>query len=413
VLLAPIVLRIAALPSNTRQYAPRLLLIHADPRVAGRVSTLLRAREPESRFFHAQSWSAARALLAGGPFELILLEVRADGHGFAALEQLRSRRPQAPILTLVPLGSEDAGFESVERGAQDFLVEPQLDAAGLSRAIRCAQARDRQAIREQHVALEQSARLEVEQAILRLRELAKGEDAVRLYQAAREGIRARDELMVTVSHDLRGPLASISLVAGMLVPADAPETDQSSKLARQAVVIGRAVRRMDQLIGDLLDIATIESGHLALRKTRTEASWLLADAIEALALPGQSPRLEVNPGEVDLFVDCDRQRILQVFGNLVGNAFKFSTPGTAILLAAVRSGDRIELSVKDRGVGIPAELLGRIFDRFWKGNQHARNGTGLGLAIARGIVEQHGGKLWVESTLGEGTKFTFSLPATA
>jgi signal transduction histidine kinase len=411
--MAPIVLLTVALTNPPPQYAPRTLLIHADPRVAGRVSTLLRARQPDSLFFHAQSWSGARDLLAEEPFALVLLELRSDGHGFAALEQLRLRWPFAPILTIVPHGGDDAGFESVERGAQDFLIESQLDAAGLSRAIRCAHARDRLALREQHISLEQTARLEVEQAVLRLRELAEDEDAARLYQAAREGIRARDELMVTVSHDLRGPLASISLVAGMLLPADAASTDQSSKLARQVVVIGRAVRRMDQLIGDLLDIATIESGHLALRKMRTESSWLLGDVIETLALPGQAPRLEVDPGEVDLFVDCDRQRILQVFGNLVGNAFKFSEAGTAIQLAAVRCGDQIELSVKDRGPGIPAEQLGRIFDRFWKGNQHAREGTGLGLAISRGIVEQHGGKLWVESTLGEGTKFTFSLPATA
>jgi len=177
-------------------------------------------------------------------------------------------------------------------------------------------------------------------------------------------------------------------------------------------MISRAAKRMDHLIRDLLDIASIESGHLSINPARVAVSQLLSDAFDAMqaTVAEKKQRLETNSSEADAFVHCDKNRILQVLTNIIGNASKFSPAASAIVLATVRHGDEIEFSITDRGPGIVADQLRHVFERFWQAKETAKAGTGLGLAICRGIMEQHRGKIWVESTMGVGTAFTFSLP---
>jgi signal transduction histidine kinase len=172
---------------------------------------------------------------------------------------------------------------------------------------------------------------------------------------------------------------------------------------------------MTRLISDLLDIASIEAGHLAVARQRHPAIPLVRDAAEVhgVAAAKAAVRLDVVLPDAPFTVDCDRDRILQVLGNLIGNALKFTPAGGTVFVQAERRRQDVLFSVRDTGPGIaPGDLL-HIFDRFWQKKNTAHLGTGLGLSIVKGLVETHGGRVWAESTLDQGTTFFFTIPDVA
>jgi PAS domain S-box-containing protein len=237
-------------------------------------------------------------------------------------------------------------------------------------------------------------------------------DNARLHDQAQRAIHARDGVLALVSHDLRNPLGVILLQTINLLRMPAAE-DRRAKERSAIESIQRSATRMNRLIGDLLDVTSIEAGHLAVVKQREPSGALIALALEALqeTARGKSQTLVSDvPAEAGLHASCDRERILQVFTNLIGNAIKFSPEGATITVQAESSGGEIRYSVADTGQGIPPEQLPHVFDRFWQASETARLGNGLGLSIAKGIVEAHGGRIWVESEMGRGSTFRFTLP---
>jgi signal transduction histidine kinase len=229
-----------------------------------------------------------------------------------------------------------------------------------------------------------------------------------LYADAQRAIRARDDVLAIVSHDLRNPLHAIVMASGLLGDA----TARPERVRAHAAAIERSARRMNRLIRDLLDSSRLEAGRLTLERQPTLAGSLLGEAA-ALILPMAGEKklvVSIAPGAEALEVRCDRERILQVLANLLGNAVTFTPPGGEIALEAAglpEGGARF--AVRDTGIGVPAEHQALIFDRYWK-SRESRQGTGLGLAIAKGIVEAHGGRIWVESRAGEGATFRFTVP---
>ena len=175
----------------------------------------------------------------------------------------------------------------------------------------------------------------------------------------------------------------------------------------------RATRRANALIQDLLDVSRIDAGTLAVATTAIEASMLIRDAVLELAplVEGKKLVLEHEWSGPDLLVAVDRSRIGQIFSNLVGNAIKFTKAGGTVRIEGRCRGDMAEFDVVDTGAGIPPEHVPHLFDRFWQASQTSRSGAGLGLFIVKGIVAAHGGTITVESTVGEGTRFRFSLPS--
>jgi len=228
----------------------------------------------------------------------------------------------------------------------------------------------------------------------------------------RRAVRHRDEVLQVVSHDLRTPLATVVLGAANLASlADGPGALDRTR--RTGARIALAGQRMERLIEDLLDFNGLEEGRLSIRRAACDAVDLLGEAAdqigEAAREKGLDVCLSIAPGLPE--VDCDRDRILQVLGNVASNAVKATERG-CICLAAERRGDReVVFRVRDTGPGIPEEELPLVFDRFQRGAEATYRGTGLGLTIARGLVEAHGGEIWVESTPGEGTTVSFTLPA--
>jgi PAS domain S-box-containing protein len=237
-------------------------------------------------------------------------------------------------------------------------------------------------------------------------------DNARLHAKAQRAVAARDAILALVSHDLRDPLGVI-LLQTTLVLADRTSKGRHDETTKPFDTIRRAAKRMSRLIQDLLDIVSIEAGRFAIERSRQAVGPLLREALEASQPQAatRSLRLEGDPSAGDaLAVDCDRDRLLQVFANLLGNAIKFTPAGGAISVRVEPRANDACFSVADTGVGIPADDLPHVFDRFWQAEQTARLGTGLGLSIARGIVEAHGGRLWVESQVGVGSTFSFTLP---
>ncbi len=223
--------------------------------------------------------------------------------------------------------------------------------------------------------------------------------------AQRAAIRSRDDLLATVSHDLRGPLSAILLATEML--------EEDNRGRREIAVIGRSVKRMERLIQDLLDMASIESGHLSVAPAPRVVDELVEEAIDSIQPMAHAKTISLlsDVAVADIPVHCDRQRVLQVFSNILGNAVKFTpTAGKISVLARRPDPQFVKFAITDTGPGIEPEQLPFVFDRFWQAKDTAKAGTGLGLAICKGIIQQHGGSIWVESTVGVGTTFFFTLP---
>jgi signal transduction histidine kinase len=220
--------------------------------------------------------------------------------------------------------------------------------------------------------------------------------------------RAREEVLGVVAHDLRNPLGVAGSVLQMLA-----EVELAPQAKEKLITSGtRAVRQMNRLISDLLDELRIEAGRLALESEDVAASVLLAQAEESarhLAI-AKNIVLEVEPSDPALRVLADRGRVAQVFGNLLGNAMKFTPEGGHVNVRAWREDDEACFEIADTGPGVAPENIEHLFDRFWQGNNKDRRGVGLGLPITKGIVEAHGGRIWVESELGKGSRFRFTLP---
>jgi PAS domain S-box-containing protein len=236
-------------------------------------------------------------------------------------------------------------------------------------------------------------------------------DNARLYAEARAAVMARDDVLAVVSHDLGNPLSAIRIGTTVLLKQLPSESD-SNGARKQVENIRSSVVQMERLIQDLLDIKRIEAGYLTLEKEKIAVHTLLQEAADTFnsLIAGKELRLnQVLPAQ-HTHVLADRQRILQVFSNLIGNAVKFTSPGDEISIGADVSTGQVTFSVADSGPGIPQEHLPHLFDRFWQARRTGRHGIGLGLAIVKGIVEAHGGKVSVQSELGLGTTFYFSLP---
>ncbi len=226
-----------------------------------------------------------------------------------------------------------------------------------------------------------------------------------------EGIRKREEFLAIVSHDLKGPLSAINMSTALMLK----HAGEAGPVSKQVAVVQRSVERMHSLIRDLLDLAAIDAGHLSLAVEGHDARAIVSEAVElAQALAAQkSLAVEIPTPASPIPVQCDRERVLQVLSNLIGNAIKFTPDGGTILLRVEQLGRHVRFAVTDRGPGIPNEHLRHIYERFWQAQPGARLGTGLGLSIVKGFVEAHGGRVSAESKIGKGSTFYFTLPSSS
>jgi signal transduction histidine kinase len=233
-------------------------------------------------------------------------------------------------------------------------------------------------------------------------------DNARLYFESQQAVQAREEVLAIVSHDLRSPLNAVMLAASLLQTSDRIAPEDREELE----IIDISAKRMQRLIEDLLDVTRLEGGkRLPIERAPVDVKALFEETYEMFKSQAATSEITLQFHADDVPpVYADGHRIMQVLSNLIGNAMKFTPRGGMITFRAESRGSNVMIAVADNGPGIPKENLGDIFNPYWQAKRTARLGAGLGLPIAKGIVESHGGQIWVQSEPGKGTKFSFTLP---
>lgn len=237
-------------------------------------------------------------------------------------------------------------------------------------------------------------------------------DNARLYELAQNSIKIRDELLRIVSHDLKNPLTSIKLNIQMLQKELEKQDGDEGKLKR-VIAVEKSVDKAIDLIQDLLESAKIETGGLELHKERINVTDLIQETESMFSSLAEERGIQLRfnlEGSNFRAVEADPERVHQVISNLMGNALKYTSSGGTISLKIKEGPTSLLISVSDNGPGIEEENQKKLFQKYWKDKEGKGHNLGLGLAIAKGLVEAHGGKIWVESKINQGTTFYFTLP---
>jgi two-component system phosphate regulon sensor histidine kinase PhoR len=258
-----------------------------------------------------------------------------------------------------------------------------------------------------------SEKLYVHVVVTPLREAMQGAALV-LFQdltRLRKLETVRQDFISNVSHELRTPLAAVKSLAETLQEGALEDPPAARRFLS---LMETEIDTMSQLVQELLELSRIESGKAPFQKKMSSVESLITQSVERMSHQAERAGLrlikEIEPGLPDINMDVERMQ--QVMGNLIHNAIKFTSPGGLITVSAKKMEKAVQVSIRDTGVGIADEDIPRIFERFYKADRaRASGGTGLGLSIARHIVEGHGGNIWLESQIGEGSTFYFSIPS--
>jgi signal transduction histidine kinase len=223
--------------------------------------------------------------------------------------------------------------------------------------------------------------------------------------------KMKDEFVSVVSHELRTPLTAIRGSLGLLATGKVGEISDAGR--RLVEIATSNADRLIRLTNDILEVERLTSGNVSVRRQRCDAAALFQTAEDLLTVVAEKAGVTLlfSPVVAALWADADR--IVQLLTNLVGNAIKFSYPGGTVLVRATVDKGSLVVDVRDQGRGIPHDKLATIFEPFKQvdaSDSRQKGGTGLGLTISRSIVQQHGGKIWAESKVGQGSTFTFTLP---
>ena len=220
----------------------------------------------------------------------------------------------------------------------------------------------------------------------------------------------RKDFVANVSHELKTPLTSIKGFIETLLDG---ALEEKTNVKKFLTIINQETERLNNLIGDLLNISKLESGQTDLNKKLVNIDQLLAEIIITIEARLKEKNLDLKKDIQATIIPADGDLLREVFINLLDNAIKYSPAGGTILVGTHQSNGRFECFIEDTGIGIPEESLPRLFERFYrvdKGRSRDMGGTGLGLSIVKHIIERHGGKVAVQSQLGKGSRFTFTLP---
>ncbi|TKK26781.1 histidine kinase [Pseudomonas sp. CFBP13528] len=245
-----------------------------------------------------------------------------------------------------------------------------------------------------------------------LRRSALENDLARQVLREQQAVRAREDLVAVVSHDLRNPMTVISMLCGMLQKAFSSDGPHTSRRISSAIdTMQQAAGRMNVLLEDLLDTSKIDAGRYVVKPVALDVSQMFEEAYSLLAPLASDKGIDLSfNAEPGLQINADPERLFQVLSNLIGNAIKFTPRQGNIGISAMSNGAEIVFSVRDSGDGIAPEQLPHVFDRYWTQTENNPTGSGLGLYITQGIIQAHGGKIVAESEVGRGSEFRFTVP---
>ncbi len=371
-------------PAASNPAATRVLLVEDNAADRNLLRLSLQGLPENYKLETAETLAEGLKKLASHQADIALLDLSLpDSEGKETVEKVLHQAPHVPILVLTGADDDRAALEAVRAGAQDYIVKGQIDGPALSRAMRHAIKRH--------------------QYLTALRETREKQ------------LEFKDRFLSHVSHELRSPLACIHQYAEVMLDGLAgPLTDKEREYLGNVL---RNAKQLNGLVNDLLDGAQANVGKLTVELTRVQPALVVKELLQTFEAKAKARGIVLG-AEMSFNLPpilADRDRLLQVVANLIENAFKFTDEGGEIMLRAgvfAEDPDFVVFSVSDTGKGIYPENLSRIFDRLFQEQNAVSNGRGLGLglAISKELVEQHGGRLWVESTLGVGSVFSFIVP---
>jgi signal transduction histidine kinase len=323
------------------------------------------------------------AIDASADAVITLARARAD----AVLAAARAKTDRQPIVA--PRGPRATEIVANERLAADRILEEERANADVTL----------RGERDEHVALLASERKDTDEDLQD--ERSQSDDA----------LATRDEFLGIVSHDLRNMLSTVVGFAA-LIEQEVVQPGRAEESAMHARRIQRAAGRMNRLVGDLVDVASIEAGMLAVTRELGDPTYVVNEAVDSLSAQAMASAIQLVAviGAAPLLVGFDAARILQVLTNLISNAIKFTPANGSIVVRVEQVATDVLFAVEDSGIGIAAEHLETIFTRFSQLKKNDRRGLGLGLFISKCIVQGHGGRIWAESEPGRGTALRFTLP---
>ncbi len=383
-----------------KSIALKILVIEDNKDHAFLTLKMLEKSFPASRIEIAETAIQAFQKVTDTSFDIVLSDYNLpDQDGLSILKNFKERGYDIPFVIMTGAGDEKLAVEAMQAGAYNYLVKDEVYLNTLPRVIQDAMAkhdhkkeRDRlqNEIREKNIALERA-----NQELKKLDQL-------------------KSEFIASVSHEFRTPLNSIresmALLAEGVVKLGEKQGDRVFEIARNNV------NRLALLIDDLLDFAKLEAGRMRMDKEHYDLLSIIQEAVDSMKGIAEKKNVEIGLSQDGSrpFILVDKGRLLQVLMNLVDNAIKFTPPGGKITVSVAVNGGKAQVAVEDTGVGIASEHLVRIFDKFEQVRQRHPGteirGTGLGLSISKQIVELHGGRIWVESEVGKGSRFIFTLP---
>ena len=345
-----------------------------------------RALEAEGHEVCAAATAAAAAhQLRSRRFDLVIADLLLRGaSGLDILEQARQADPLSVGIVVTGHSSVDTALRALREGAYDYLIKPcppDVLAAAARRGI-------------EHYRLKQAL-------IHKTQQLEQLETQ----------LQHRSNMIQNVSHELKNPLSIVYGYSAFLLEQGEQANPEDVKRGVQS--IHNNAQTLSRLLEELIDSVRLSSHKVVLDRQPCSAAALCDEAADNAQLEAQKLGIELSVHVADaMTVSADSRRAHQILGNLLGNALKFTRTGGSIRLEVRREDDAARFTVSDTGVGIPADELPRLFERFYQATTTSKGqpGLGLGLDICRGLVELHGGRIWAESTLGRGSQFHFTLP---
>lgn len=384
------------------QHIPYILIVDDDQALLQALPQAISLRLEQARVDAVDSAHEALRCIQDNDYDAIITDIKMPGmDGLMLLAKIQEICPDTPTLLITGHGEHNLAVQALRGGAYDFIQKPierDYFIAALKRALQTRQLR--QQVAEQQRTLELHAQALEQQVAERTRELVLA-NAV------------KDEFLSMASHELKTPLSSLK---GMAQLMRRRFERIASPEAKNIASMERSIVRMEVLIQDLLDTSLIELGRFTLRREGCDIVELCQHvAHEYTTISSPSPHLILNTPDEAIYTSIDVTRVGQVLLNLLSNAYKYSSSHAPITMTVWRANNQGMISVQDKGIGIPAEQLPHIFERFYRVPEvnvqtGSSVGLGLGLYISRKIIEHHGGSITVQSTPGEGSTFTIMLP---
>jgi signal transduction histidine kinase len=376
-----------------RRSGPQVLVVDADAQARTRCVGWLTRSRAGFQVVEAASLERARALLeTGAPDCVVLAEALPDGDGTAFLREAADATGQVPwpVVLLAACDDAERAVAAIQAGAEDYAVKERMTAEALARSVRTA----------------------IEKRALR-RELECEREAAN--EARSRELELKEELLSHVSHELRTPLTAIHQFVSIVLDEAAGELNPRQK--EFLAIAYRNAQQLHDMIGDLMEVARGGAGRLSVAPAVMPLPPAIEAALDSLRGSAHEKRIAIEVQvESAPHVIADPMRVRQIVANLVGNALKFSPAGSAIRVGAASEpdGESVRISVEDQGCGIPPEAQPHVFERMYQARAAvaaSRRGLGLGLYICRELVAGHGGRIWLESEVGRGSRFHFTLPA--